>query len=88
MQNTIFESTQYFVLKNSRNQYLCTNGKVKQNGRFAMMFDTKKQAIECRGRKKAFKPYEVIMTQQLTADYPYSRLETIDTKEVRHTDED
>jgi DNA topoisomerase IA len=87
MQKTIFESTQYWVLKNSRNQYLCTNGKVKQNGRFAILFDSKKEAIEGRRTKKSFKVYEVIMRQQLTSDYPNSRLETIDVKEIRHTDE-
>ena len=83
-----FEDTQYWVLKNSRNQYLCTNGKVKQNGRFAMMFDTKRQAVDYRGRKKAFKPHEVILVRQITVDYPSSRLETVEVKEIRHTDED
>lgn len=84
----ITEETKYWVLKNSRNQYICENNKVKQNGRFAVMYDTKRDAINGRGRRKAFKVHQVIQVQQLIVDYPKTRLETIDVKEVRHSDED
>ena len=56
------ENTQYWLLKNSRGQYICDQGRLKQNSMKALIFDTKKTAIEYTkiNRRRAFNPIEVI----------------------------
>lgn len=51
------ENTQYWLLKNSRGQYICEGNRLKQNSGKAITFDTKRDAVRYKksiGRRSFF----------------------------------
>jgi len=86
------ENTQYWLLKNSRGQYICDQGKIKQNSGKAITFDTKRTAVDYAkiNRRRAFNPVEVISITWIDNSRHPRTVVTSEEKmiEHRHTDED
>lgn len=66
-----FRRTSHWLLKNSKDQYICHNDKIKQNIRFAVLYDTKKLAIEGRGKRRSYNLVENISITRIDQrDHP------------------
>ena len=83
------KSTQYWLLKNSRGQYICEGGRLKQNSNKALHFTKRKDALEYakKNRRRAYFPVEVILIHTIDSkNYP----RTVVTSEevmIEHTEE-
>lgn len=80
------ENTQYWLLKNSRGQYICEGGKLKQAFHRALPFDTKKIALEYRdkNRKRSFNPVEIIGITFIDNSQHPKTVVTSEQIEVKH----
>ena len=85
------ENTDYWLLKNSRGQYICDQGKIKQNSGKAITFDTKRTAVDYAkiNRRRAFNPVEVIRITWIDSSRHPRTVVTSEEKMIvhRHTDE-
>tara|TARA_R100000479_G_C6337454_1_gene183946 strand:+ start:251 stop:526 length:276 start_codon:yes stop_codon:yes gene_type:complete len=84
------QNTRYWLLKNSRGQYICEGNRLKQNSSKAIMFDTKRDAVQYKksiGRRSFFVQEVIGITLIDNSNHPRTVV-TYEEKMIDHRQSD